>query len=79
MEIIKKLAVNNFRTILNSTSCGCFNCLTIFSPGEVIRWRGEQHGRTGLCPNCDSPSVLGNGAEEIEKIDTDFLKKVYEG
>lgn len=79
MEIIKKLAVNNFSIILASTSCGCFGCLQIFSPREVINWREDQNGRTGLCPICTSPSVLGDGAEEIEKIDTDFLKKVCEG
>ena len=79
METIKKIAIKNFRVILNSTSCGCFTCLTVFSPREVTNWREEQNGRTGLCPNCGSPTVLGDGTEEIKSIDTEFLKKVYEG
>lgn len=79
MDTIKKLALNNFRTILNSTSCGCFTCLTVFSPRQVTNWKEEPNGRTALCPNCDSPTVLSDGTEEIETIDAEFLKKIYEG
>lgn len=86
MDTIKKLAVNNFRAILNSTTCGCFSCLEIFSPrevatktGEKSNWREEENGRTAICPKCGKATVLGDGAEEIENIDTNFLKKVFEG
>jgi hypothetical protein len=52
------------KAILGSTSCGCFNCLSIFPPSEITEWinetpdcpRGE--GKTAICPKCDIDSVL---------------------
>jgi hypothetical protein len=47
---------HNYRDeILNSESAGCFYCLEIYSPDEIIEWHGEDdHGveQVAMCPEC---------------------------
>ena len=42
------------------TVCGCFFCLNIFSPSEIIEWC--DHEDTALCPHCGIDSVIGQSS-----------------
>jgi hypothetical protein len=42
-----------------SDKCGCFYCLSIFSPSEILDWLKEGDG-TALCPRCGIDSVIGS-------------------
>ncbi len=66
-------AANNRAEIEASSLCGCFHCLAIFRPAEIIAWSGggwdafgsaapagASDGETALCPRCGSESVLGD-------------------
>ncbi len=41
---------------------GCFYCLRIFSPAEIVEWVDEvdRVGTTAICPHCGIDSVIGS-------------------
>ena len=51
--------------VLQSTVCGCFYCLAMFPPTDIVEWIPEagKHGElvdnaTALCPRCGIDAVL---------------------
>ena len=67
--------------ILSSELCGCFYCLKVFSPSDIMDWVDEtnndetainQVGQTALCPHCGIDSVIGS--KSGFPITSDFLK-----
>ena len=52
---------NHRGDILSSEQCGCFYCLSIFSPSEIVEWVDEADGAgtTAICPFCSIDSVIG--------------------
>jgi hypothetical protein len=53
-------ASNHREEIEASARCGCFNCVTVFAPGEIGEWVDE--GKTALCPYCGIDSVIGTSS-----------------
>ncbi|CAF1296438.1 unnamed protein product [Didymodactylos carnosus] len=55
--------------ILQSTLCGCIQCLAQFEPGEIFDWSDDQE--TAMCPLCDgSNSVIGNASHyPVENVE----------
>ena len=68
--------------ILKSKICGCFYCLSIFSPNEIKEWIEEPEdcprgpGKTAVCPKCGIDSVLPDTIQY--KINKEFLAKMQE-
>ena len=65
---------DNRKEILKSEICGCFYCLEIFSPDEIIEWHGEDENgieQIAMCPKCGIDSVIGDGSGY--PIETAFL------
>jgi hypothetical protein len=65
---------DNREEILNSEKGGCFYCLEIFSPGEIIQWHGEDEQgieQIAICPRCSVDSVIGDASGF--PIETAFL------
>jgi len=70
--------------VLSSQKCGCFYCLSVFSPSEIKDWVDwpegtpvEQElelGSTALCPKCGIDSVIGD--QSGYPIDLAFLKSM---
>lgn len=53
----------NMDSLLNDTLCGCFYCLRIFSPKEIVEVIEEKDGlETALCPYCGVDSVIGKAS-----------------
>lgn len=81
------LALCNRSMIENSTQCGCFHCLALFSPAEIKNWMpvpetDEEFGppvrreETALCPKCGLHSVVGDaGGYPVTPED---LQKVHD-
>lgn len=67
-----KYSSNNRKDLEVSGRCGCFYCLSIFSPTKIKEWTDK--GTTALCPKCGVDSVLGNKVMPITKK---FLKEMY--
>ncbi len=79
-------AVNNYLEIEASTVCGCFYCIQLFPPSEIVAWTGldlsnfndpaAANAQTALCPKCGSESVMGD--KSGYKIDAQFLGRMHE-
>jgi hypothetical protein len=71
-----KNSFDNRDEIRVSSLCGCFFCLSIFAPAEVVDWQDEKGGTsaTALCPMCGIDSVIGSASGF--PITEDFLKKM---
>lgn len=59
-------ATFNRKTLSQSTECGCFHCLTFYSPDEITTWVDKDEtgiGQTAVCPYCNIDSVIGSASE----------------
>lgn len=57
-----------------SQVCGCFYCLSMFPPAEIVEWIDD--GQTALCPKCPVDSVLGSASGF--PITREFLELMHE-
>lgn len=62
---------NNRPSVKKSSLCGCFYCLSIFSPDEITDWIPDSLG-TARCPHCGIDAVLPDS--EDYPITEEFLK-----
>lgn len=65
----KSSSYNN-KTLLNSELCGCFFCLSIFSPNKIKNWWDNDN--TAECPICGFDTVIGSASNY--PITHEFLK-----
>ena len=56
-----KFSANHQNKLLKDKKCGCFYCLHIFSPNEIIEWVKDIDG-TAICPYCGIDSVIGESS-----------------
>lgn len=68
-----KYSSNHKETLLKDKKCGCFYCLSIFKPQEIVEWIPDTNG-TALCPHCGIDSVIGQSSGY--PITVEFLKKM---
>ena len=61
--------------------CGCFYCLAIFAPSDILDWLNLNEpdgvgdsGHTALCPKCGIDSVIGSASGY--PITTEFLGRM---
>ena len=65
---IKRHSICNKTEIMNSETCGCYSCQTIFAPSKISHWGKEtspkllerECSETALCPNCGFDFVIGD-------------------
>lgn len=69
----------NRTTLEKSSKCGCFNCLTIFSPKLITDWTSEANnqGETGWCPVCGIDSLIGDEDHAINKLFLHTMRGYY--
>lgn len=58
--------------LAKQSKCGCFYCLEIFTPNDIIQWTDQ--GRTALCPHCGIDSVIAETSDR--EITVLFLKEM---
>lgn len=63
IENLSKYSRRNKIYLENSNTCGCYFCLNIFDPKEIIEWTDE--GETAICPKCHVDSIVGDSTLEI--------------
>lgn len=59
--------------LLKEHKCGCFYCLEIFDPKEIVEWV-DVKSDIALCPYCEIDSVIGESSGY--PITKEFLKKM---
>lgn len=42
------------------TKCGCFHCVKIFHPKEIVEW--VDSGKTAICPYCGIDAIIGESS-----------------
>jgi hypothetical protein len=69
-----KCSIFHQSQIMQSEVCGCFYCMSTFSPREIKEWTDIDSplGATALCPQCGIDSVIGS-ASGFPIDDNDFL------
>ncbi len=70
-----KFSTNHKAELINDKKCGCFYCLEIFEPNEIIQWLKDS-GETALCPFCGIDAVIGESSGY--PVTKDFLKEMQE-
>ena len=56
-----KRSINHKKKLLKDEKCGCFYCLKIFSPQEIVEWIEDAEG-TAICPYCGIDAVIGESS-----------------
>ena len=60
---------NHKERVLASIKAGCFYCLAMYPPAEIVEWTGDD---CALCPYCGIDSVL----PESEHLSPEFLSEM---
>lgn len=63
--------------LLNCNECGCYYCLSIFSPKEITEWcdtNASGIGLTAICPRCGVDAVIG--ARASDHVDPNYLQEL---
>jgi hypothetical protein len=66
LDVAHKRSIHHRDEILASNSCGCFYCLHIFPPSEIVEWCDNDKdgiGTTALCPKCGVDLVIGSKSD----------------
>ncbi len=77
LKAAHKHCFRNKDEVIASEICGCFNCLKIYHPSEIVIWYEEKStfdgmpGYTAFCPYCEDDTVIG--AKSGYPINHDFL------
>ncbi|MDO5417917.1 MAG: cytoplasmic protein [Lachnospiraceae bacterium] len=56
-----RYSANHKEQLKKDKKCGCFYCLAIFSPKEIVEWVEDISG-TAMCPYCGIDSVIGESS-----------------
>ena len=68
-----KFNSNHRERLLIDKKCGCFYCLAIFDPSEIVEWIEDKSG-TAVCPHCGIDSIIGESSGF--PITIEFLEKM---
>ena len=75
LNALGAFGIRNKDTVIKSDKCGCYYCLKIFPPAEVVEWVPERpNGETAICPYCGIDSVMGE--YENYPLTSDLLKLI---
>ena len=67
---------SNHKAELQSDSvCGCFYCMRIFDPAEIVEWVEDSLG-TALCPYCGIDSIIGESSGF--PITKEFMQRMHD-
>ena len=78
LEEANKHTLFHREELMQSETCGCFQCGAIFKPDEIKEWEYEKKGvgTTALCPNCGMDTVVGSASGY--PINEDFLTQMHQ-
>ncbi|MDO5396435.1 MAG: hypothetical protein Q4G33_00760 [bacterium] len=57
-DLANEFSMKNKKQLEKSETCGCFGCVRVFKPSEVVEFLAGED--TAVCPYCGTDSVLGD-------------------
>ncbi|WP_084005615.1 hypothetical protein [Magnetovibrio blakemorei] len=75
VEVAHKYCRKHRNSLEVSQKCGCFHCLKIFDPKEIVIWLNEGTG-TAMCPYCGIDAILGD--KDVGLLTPEFLQKMHD-
>lgn len=60
---IHKLSSNHKELLIKEDICGCFYCVSIFSPKLITDWIEDENDLTAICPYCGIDSIIPNHSD----------------
>ncbi len=60
--------------LVKSTVCGCFYCMSIFPPSDIVEWIDDD--LTAICPMCPVDAVIGSASGY--PITKEFLQQMHD-
>jgi hypothetical protein len=57
-----KHCMENRGEVEASVLCGCFYCMSIYPPSEIVDWIDDQEALTADCPRCGLDAVIGSAS-----------------
>lgn len=73
---IHKLSSNHKELLMKEDVCGCFYCVSIFSPKLITDWIEDENDLTAICPYCGIDSVIPNYSDY--QLNKELLKEMRE-
>lgn len=82
LESLHRFSSRHRELLAGSLRAGCFHCLTIFDPAEIVDWvdgpasvSGDTNeGVTALCPRCGIDAVLPSA---VVDLDAELLAEMH--
>jgi hypothetical protein len=65
IEQAAKIAFKNRKLLADYKEVGCYYCLSIFKPEEIVAYTDKDE--TAICPRCNIDSVIPTTDEKILK------------
>jgi hypothetical protein len=69
-----KHCIRHRHEIEASDICGCFYCLGMYAPAEIVEWIDDE--QTAICPRCPVDAVIGSASGFT--ITRDFLRAMHD-
>jgi hypothetical protein len=74
LESLHRFSSRHRDLLARSSQAGCFHCLAIFDPAEIVDWvdgpasvSGDtREGATALCPRCGIDAVLPSAVVDLD-------------
>ncbi|AFL90470.1 hypothetical protein Terro_4267 [Terriglobus roseus DSM 18391] len=57
-----KHCIENRVEVEASALCGCFYCMSIYPPSEIVDWIYDREALTADCPRCGIDAVIGSAS-----------------
>lgn len=57
-----KHCIENRAELEASVLCGCFYCVSIYPPSEIVDWIDDREAMTADCPRCGIDAVIGSAS-----------------
>jgi hypothetical protein len=57
-----KHCMENRAEIEASVLCGCFYCMSIYPPSDIVDWIDDKESLTADCPRCGIDAVIGSAS-----------------
>ncbi|WP_230499206.1 cytoplasmic protein [Sutcliffiella rhizosphaerae] len=60
LQSAHRFSSNHREHLKKDNRCGCFYCLEVYHPTEIVEWIDDED--TAICPKCGTDAVIGESS-----------------